>query len=53
MKDEQVYEFKGRKKSMNWRKDKQGNLFICPADAKDLSECVGENIVDMTYSRGG
>lgn len=49
----EVYEFNGRKESMEWRKDDEGNLFICPASAKDLSECVGEEIVDLTYSRGG
>ena len=50
---EDMMEFKGRKESLEQRKDSKGNLFLCPASAKDFSECVGENIVDMTYARGG
>jgi hypothetical protein len=50
---EEVYEFRGRKESINWRKDNKGNIWMCPASAKDLSECVSEDIVDLTYSRGG
>ena len=51
--EEEIYEFNGRKESMEWRKDSEGNIFICPAGSRGFSECVGENIVDMTYSRGG
>ena len=49
----EINEFSGRKESYHWRKDSEGNIFLCPVSAKSLSECVGENIVDLTYSRGG
>ena len=53
MKEMEVYEFNGRKESINWKRDKAGNIFMCPMSVSDLSQCVGENIVDMTCSRGG
>jgi len=51
--NDEIYEFSGRKESYSWRSDDKGNLFMCPASAKDVSECVGEEVVDFTYSRGG
>ena len=48
-----IYEFKGSKVSFEWRYDKEGNLLLCPVGSSGISECAGEEIVDMTYSRGG